>query len=65
MLSSNADTLKKDDSYINNEINVAEILNDACVNTLGKATQRDLNQQSSDSFFFFFTYGSLCLNGEL
>lgn len=43
MLSSNADTLKKDDSYINNEINVAEILNDACVNTLGKATQRVLN----------------------
>lgn len=43
MLSSNADTLKKDDSYINNEINVAEILNDVCVNTLGKATQCVLN----------------------
>ena len=56
MLSSNADTLKKDDSYINNEINIAEILNDACVNTLGKTTQRVLNQQSSDSFFFFFFF---------
>lgn len=54
MLSSNADTLKKGDSYISNEINVAEILNDACVNTLGKTTQRVLNQQGSDPFFFFF-----------
>ena len=43
MLSSNADTLKKDDSYINNEINVAEILNHACKNTKRKATQRVLN----------------------
>ena len=55
MLSSNADTLKKDDTYINNEINVAEILSDACVTTLAKTTQRVLNQQSSDSFFFFFS----------